>query len=51
MTSPDPLVTIPKAIEELKAGRMIVLVDDEDRENEGDLVCFATKVTPDIVVG
>jgi len=49
MPSPDPLVTIPQAIEELKAGRMIVLVDDEDRENEGDLVCFATKVTPDIV--
>ncbi len=45
----DPLVTIPRAIEELKAGRMIVLVDDEDRENEGDLVCLASFVTPEIV--
>ena len=45
----DPLVTIPQAIEELKAGRMIVLVDDEDRENEGDLVCLAGAVTPEIV--
>ncbi len=32
---------IPEILEELKAGRMIVLVDDEDRENEGDLVCAA----------
>jgi 3,4-dihydroxy 2-butanone 4-phosphate synthase/GTP cyclohydrolase II len=45
----DPLVTIPRAIEELKAGRMIVLVDDEDRENEGDLVCLATHITPELV--
>ena len=40
---------VPEAIEELAAGRMIILVDDEDRENEGDLVCLAEKVTPDIV--
>ncbi len=45
----EPLATIPRVIEELKAGRMIILVDDEDRENEGDLVCLASKVTPDIV--
>ena len=37
------------AIERLKAGRMVILVDDEDRENEGDLVCLAEKVTPEIV--
>jgi 3,4-dihydroxy 2-butanone 4-phosphate synthase / GTP cyclohydrolase II len=40
---------VPEAIEELQAGRMIILVDDEDRENEGDLVCLAEKVTPEIV--
>jgi len=45
----DPLATITHAIEQLKAGRMIVLVDDEDRENEGDLVCLATHVTPEHV--
>ncbi|HEY0007958.1 MAG TPA: bifunctional 3,4-dihydroxy-2-butanone-4-phosphate synthase/GTP cyclohydrolase II [Tepidisphaeraceae bacterium] len=39
--------TIPEAIEELKAGRMIVVVDDEDRENEGDLVIAAEKITPE----
>src|SRR5262245_1976745 len=44
-----PFCTIPEAIEELKAGRMIVLVDDEDRENEGDLVIAAEKCTPESV--
>src|SRR6201981_1320423 len=37
---------IEEALEELRRGRMIVLVDDEDRENEGDLVIAAEKVTP-----
>ncbi len=37
---------IPQVLEDLKQGKMIVLVDDEDRENEGDLVCAAEKVTP-----
>ena len=41
--------SIPEAIEDLRAGRMVVLVDDEDRENEGDLVCAAELVTPEIV--
>jgi 3,4-dihydroxy 2-butanone 4-phosphate synthase/GTP cyclohydrolase II len=41
--------TIPEAMEELKAGRFIVLVDDEDRENEGDLVCSAQLATPDMI--
>jgi 3,4-dihydroxy 2-butanone 4-phosphate synthase/GTP cyclohydrolase II len=36
---------IPQVLDELRNGRMIVLVDDEDRENEGDLVCAAEKVT------
>ncbi|MBN2513547.1 MAG: bifunctional 3,4-dihydroxy-2-butanone-4-phosphate synthase/GTP cyclohydrolase II [Sedimentisphaerales bacterium] len=40
---------IPVILEELRQGRMIVLVDDEDRENEGDLVCAAEKTTPEIV--
>lgn len=38
-----------EAIEEIKNGRMIILMDDEDRENEGDLVCAAEKVTPEII--
>ncbi len=41
-----PFSPIPEILEELKAGKMIVLVDDEDRENEGDLVMAAEKVTP-----
>ncbi len=44
-----PFSTIPEIVEDLRAGRMIVLVDDEARENEGDLVCIAEKVTPEIV--
>jgi len=40
-----PFSAIPNVLEELKAGRMIVLTDDEDRENEGDLVMAAEKVT------
>src|ERR1700693_5784852 len=41
--------TIPEAIEEIRAGRMLVVVDDEDRENEGDLTITAEKVTPEII--
>ncbi len=40
---------IPEVLEELRAGKMVVLVDAEDRENEGDLVCAAEKVTPEII--
>lgn len=39
--------TIPEALEEIRRGRMIIVVDDEDRENEGDLVVAAEKVTPE----
>jgi len=42
-------ISIPEALEEFRAGRMLVVVDDEDRENEGDLTVAAEKVTPDIV--
>jgi 3,4-dihydroxy 2-butanone 4-phosphate synthase/GTP cyclohydrolase II len=44
-----PFASIPEAIEEIRAGRMLVVVDDEDRENEGDLTIAAEKVTPDII--
>lgn len=41
--------TIAEAIEEIKNGKVIVVVDDEDRENEGDFICAAESVTPEIV--
>src|SRR5436190_13382334 len=47
--SQDAFCTIEEALEELRAGRMIVLVDDEYRENEGDLVVAAEKVTPEAI--
>jgi 3,4-dihydroxy 2-butanone 4-phosphate synthase/GTP cyclohydrolase II len=43
------LAPIEEAIADIRAGRMVIVVDDEDRENEGDLVCAAEKVTPDII--
>src|SRR5881227_172249 len=46
MTSQLPFTDVPSAIEEIRSGRMIVVVDDEDRENEGDLTLAAEKVTP-----
>jgi 3,4-dihydroxy 2-butanone 4-phosphate synthase/GTP cyclohydrolase II len=44
-----PFSTIAEAIEDIRAGRMVVVVDDEDRENEGDLTIAAEKVTPDAI--
>lgn len=44
-----PLITTEDAIKEIKSGRMIILVDDEDRENEGDLMVAAEKVTPEAI--
>ena len=44
-----PFVPIPEAIEEIRAGHMLVVVDDEDRENEGDLTLAAEKITPEII--
>ena len=41
--------TIEEAIENIKNGKVIIVVDDEDRENEGDFVCAAECVTPEIV--
>src|SRR5256884_4022000 len=49
MTPPSPFTDVPTAIEEIRAGRMIVVVDDEDRENEGDLTLAAEKVTPEAI--
>lgn len=40
---------IEEAIEDIKNGRIIIVVDDEDRENEGDFICAAEKVTPEMV--
>ena len=42
-------VTVPEAIEEIRAGRILIVVDDEDRENEGDLTIAAEKVAPPII--
>ena len=41
--------SIPEAIDDIRAGKMVVVVDDEDRENEGDLTIAAEKVTPDVI--
>ncbi len=43
------LATIEEAAEDIRNGKMIIIVDDEDRENEGDLVCAAELVTPEII--
>jgi len=47
--SAEAFVHVPAAIEEIRAGRMIVVVDDEDRENEGDITLAAEKVTPEAI--
>jgi 3,4-dihydroxy 2-butanone 4-phosphate synthase/GTP cyclohydrolase II len=44
-----PFSTVPEAVEDIRCGRMVVVVDDEDRENEGDLTIAAEKVTPDVI--
>jgi hypothetical protein len=41
--------TVPEILDEIRAGRMVVIVDDEDRENEGDLIMAAEKVRPEDV--
>ena len=45
----SPFATVEEAVEEIRQGRMIVLVDDEDRENEGDLAMAAEKITPEAI--
>ena len=49
MSTSSPFTDVPTAIEEVRAGRMVVVVDDEDRENEGDLTLAAEKVTPEAI--
>jgi 3,4-dihydroxy 2-butanone 4-phosphate synthase/GTP cyclohydrolase II len=49
MALSSPFTDVQTAIEEIRAGRMIVVVDDEDRENEGDLTLAAEKVTPEAI--
>jgi len=49
MTPATSFCDVPSALEEIRAGRMIVVVDDEDRENEGDLTLAAEKVTPEAI--
>ena len=43
----DPVEAV---IADIRAGRMVIVTDDEDRENEGDLICAAEKITPEIMV-
>jgi 3,4-dihydroxy 2-butanone 4-phosphate synthase/GTP cyclohydrolase II len=45
----NKLNTIEEAIEDIKSGKVIIVVDDEDRENEGDFLCAARSITPEIV--
>jgi 3,4-dihydroxy 2-butanone 4-phosphate synthase / GTP cyclohydrolase II len=49
MTGTFPFTDITSAVEEIRAGRMVVVVDDEDRENEGDLTMAAERITPEAV--
>ena len=49
MVAGSPFTDVETAIAEIRAGRMIVVVDDEDRENEGDLTLAAEKVTPEAI--
>jgi 3,4-dihydroxy 2-butanone 4-phosphate synthase/GTP cyclohydrolase II len=44
-----PINSIEEAIEDIKAGKVIIVVDDEDRENEGDFICAAETITPEII--
>ena len=43
------LSSIDDAVKDFKEGKFIIVVDDEDRENEGDLICAAEKITPEMV--
>ncbi len=49
MSTAGPFCDVETALEEIRAGRMIVVIDDEDRENEGDLTMAAEKITPEAI--
>src|ERR1700694_3891119 len=42
-----PFVSVPEAIDEIRSGHIVIVVDDEDRENEGDFIMAAEKCTPE----
>ena len=44
-----PFDRVEDAIEDIRAGRLVIVADDEDRENEGDLVCAASRITPELI--
>src|ERR1700710_2035035 len=47
--APIRLDSIEEAIADIKAGKIVIVVDDEDRENEGDMICAAEMITPELV--
>jgi len=49
MNQPSPFTPIETAIEHFRDGGMVIIVDDKDRENEGDLAVAADKVTPEAI--
>ncbi len=49
MSNTIQLNTIEEAIEDIRQGKIIIVVDDEDRENEGDFLAAAEKVTPEMI--
>ena len=49
VTGTSPFASIPEAVEDIRAGRVVIVVDDADRENEGDLIMAAEKVTPEAI--
>lgn len=49
MSAESPLITVERALGNISSGRLIIIVDDEDRENEGDLMVAAEKITPEII--
>jgi len=49
MSSASPFTPIPEAVERFRRGEMVIIVDDEDRENEGDLALAASRITPEAV--
>ena len=49
MVKESSLNTIEEALQDIRAGKIIIVVDDEDRENEGDFICAAELVTPEMI--
>jgi len=49
MRAESPIITVERALEHISSGRLIIIVDDEDRENEGDLMVAADLITPELI--